>query len=147
MNTTTFKAVKISEKNTPMIEAILANANGAATAHTYTSADEIIKLATLAENKVVGLLGSQKAAAGTLAFSKSGSAVLNAYRHTRTGTVVTLERRSTGWFLTDAVKCILYKEGGYDIKLRLTVEQDTQAIAVLHRQYSYPHGSVAETTH
>ena len=138
MNTTTFKAVKISAENTSKIEAILADVNGKSAAHTYTTANEIINLATLAEEKVVNLLGSQKAAVGTVAFSKSGYAVANAYGNTRTGTVVTLTRRSTGWFLSNAATCILFKDGGYEIKLRLTAEQDFHAIEVLRRQYACP---------
>jgi hypothetical protein len=146
MNTTAIKTVKISAKNASKIEAILADANGKSTAHTYATADKIIQLATLAENKVVDLLGSQKAAVGTVVFSKSGYPVANAYGNSRIGTVVTLKRHSTGWFLTNADRCVLFKEGGYEIKLRLTAEQDTQAIEVLRRQYAYPRVSVTETT-
>lgn len=124
----------------------MVDVNGKSTAHTYTTADEVIKLATLAENKVVDLLGSQKAAFGTVAFSKSGCAVANAYRNTRIGTVVILRRHSTGWFLTNTAQCILFKEGGFEIKLRLTAEQDTQPIEVLRRKYAYPLDLVAETT-
>lgn len=58
------KPIKVCKENAKAIEGALKVVNGTATAHTYTSYDEIQSLAETAENRANNLLGSKKAIIG-----------------------------------------------------------------------------------
>jgi hypothetical protein len=130
------KAVKITDKNADAIVAALAAVNGKATAHAWTYFGEIDYLARVAEKQLLDLIGSQKAAVGAAFRATSGSKVANAYKYTRSGTAVTLERRSTGWFLVHAAEETLYPNTGGDRRLILTQAQDAKAVEVLRSTYT-----------
>ncbi len=129
------KAVKITEKNAAAIVAILASVNGKALSHTFNTFGDIDYLARVAEVRVTDLVGSQKAAVGAEFRATSGSKVANAYKYSRSGTAVTLERRSTGWFLVHAAEQTLYPNTGGDRRLILTQAQDAKAVEVLRSTY------------
>ena len=117
------KEIKITLANTHKIEAVLREINLKSTAHTYTSFDEIEALVEDAESRLTNLLGAKKHFLGARFNATSGYAVGNAYKYSRDATSVTLTRKLTGWFLTDAVSTKVYKEGGKKC-LRLTAAQD-----------------------
>jgi hypothetical protein len=129
------KATRITEQNQSAIVAILAAVNGKSTAHTFTTYSEIEQIAAQAEKQVIDLVGSQKAAVGARLKATSGEKVPNAYKYSRDGTQVTIERRASGWFLVDARHATLYSSGGGASKLTLTAEQDARAIEVLRSKY------------
>ena len=129
------KALNITEKNKSAIEATLKDCNGKATAHSYTEFGEIEYCALQAEEKVVALVGAKDRAVGAVFYSQSGGSVANAYKYSREGTEVRLERRSTGWFLTEVTRKAIYKDGGKDL-LFLTPDQDEAAIAKIRKSYT-----------
>jgi hypothetical protein len=129
------KPIKITEKNSAAIVAALAAVNGKATAHAWTTFGDIDYLARVAEVKLLDLVGSQKAAVGASFRATSGSKVANSYKYSRSGTAVTLERRSTGWFLVHAAEQTLYPNTGGDRRLVLTQAQDAKAVEVLRSTY------------
>lgn len=129
------KPIKINEENSVAIAMALDAVNGKAWNHAFTTYSEIAKIAAQAETRVVGLVGSQKAAVGAVMQAVSGQKVANSYKYTRTGTRVYIERRSTGWFLIDIVSEILYANQGGARVLTLTPAQDAKAIEVLRASY------------
>lgn len=129
------KAIKITDKNSAAICAALAAVNGKATEHTWTTFGDIDYLAKVAERQLVDLVGSEKAAVGARYKATSGNKVAKAYKYTRAGTAIILERRSTGWFLVDAVFVTLYPNTGGARVLTLTPDQDAKAIEVLRSSY------------
>jgi hypothetical protein len=130
------KATRITEQNKDAIVAILAAVNGKSTAHTFTTYNEIEQIAAQAEKQVIDLVGSQKAAVGAVFKVTSGEKVPNAYKYSRDGTQVTIERRSTGWFLVDARHAALYASGGGAGRLTLTAEQDARAVELFRAGYT-----------
>jgi hypothetical protein len=130
------KATRITEQNRAAIVAILASVNGKATAHTWTTFGDIEYLALVAEKQLLDLVGSQKAAVGARFNATSGGKVANAYKYARSGTSVTIERRSTGWFLIEASEATLYADGGGARRLTLTAEQDKRAVELFRAGYS-----------
>lgn len=130
------KATRITEQNAATIIAILATVNGKATAHTFTTYTEIERIAAQAEKQLLDLVGSQKAAVGAVFKASSGEKVPNAYKYTRDGTAVTLERRSTGWFLVAASSVTLYASGGSAGRLTLTAAQDARAVELFRAGYT-----------
>jgi len=138
------KATRIADKNRAAIFHILATVNGRATSHTFTTYHEIEQIAAAAEKQVVDLVGSQKAAVGARLQATSGGKVANAYKYARSGTSVTIERRSTGWFLIDASEATLYADGGGARRLTLTAEQDKRAVELFRAGYSVAPAVVIE---
>jgi len=122
--------------NADLVAAWLAEANGRASRHTFTAWSDIEAEASTAESKL-DKLGIPKAErAGAKLIAQSGSVLPNAYRYTARGTVITLLRRSSGWYLETV--------SGYDLcpkhvpghMLHLTPEQDAKAIEVLRHHYA-----------
>jgi hypothetical protein len=126
--------IKIEKTNAVAIEAALCVVNGRAYDHAYTTAAEIEKIAQESEQKVVCLVGSKKAAVGALVESTSGKEMPNAYRYSRIGTTVTIQRCASGWFLVGVASATLYQAGGR-ARLTLTAEQDSRAVARFRSQY------------
>ncbi len=129
------KALKITEANKTAIEAALKAVNGKAIAHTFTTATEIEWIADHYEQKVIDLVGAKNRATGAKVTYQSGKELPNAYDHTRQVTIVTLERSSTGWFLTSVTKTTGYKSAGKG-HLYLTAQQDASAHEQLRKAYS-----------
>ena len=128
------KEIKITQSNSKKIEAVLREINLRSTAHTYTSFDQIEALVQDAESRLINLLGSKKHFPGAIFDATSGATVPNSYTYSRDATCVTLTRKNTGWFLTDAVSTIIYKQGGKKT-LRLTAAQDTIACEKMRTNY------------
>ena len=130
------KPIRITESNAPAVEAALEAVNGRASTHAFTAYSEIAPLAVAAENAVLTLLDSQRHAVGARYVATSGAPVANRYDFKRRGTIATLERRATGWFLIAAEACDLYTTSGGRRRLLLTPAQDGRAGEVLRRRYS-----------
>ena len=129
------KAIKVTATNAAAIESALAEVNGKATAHAYTTAQEIIDLAERAESQLEGLGIIKSARSGATLISVSGDAVPNSYKYSRTGTRIELQRKSGDWYLIGATQLTIFKSGG-STKMILTKAQDELAIAALRKQYS-----------
>jgi len=122
------KPIKVCEKNAFAIEAALRQANGKAVAHTFTTYAEIAKMAEFAERIAYALLGTKAAAIGAKAIAQSGEKLPNAYKWTPIITSVTLEKKSTGWFLLSA-NSIETHFGGKRVCIFLTPAQKDMAIS------------------
>jgi hypothetical protein len=129
--------IKIVAENAEKIQTALNEANGKANAHTYNKASDVIDSAAYFETQVVGIVGSQKAAVGAIGTDRSGSQLPNKYQNSRIVTLLTMERTSSGWFLTDVQTVTAWKEAGKQV-IKLTAEQDAAAISHLRKQYVYP---------
>jgi hypothetical protein len=126
------KALKIELSNATAIEAELRLVNVRATAHSYTTFGEIKAIADRVESIVYELIGS-KEIVGAVVTSKSAPS----YKCKGVSTVVTLENRSTGWFLT-AIRIDAGADGGKEY-LTLTAEQDALALERLRKNYGKTH--------
>ena len=131
--------MKINIQNASKIQSILALANGRATAHTYSTATEIIALAARAERELLGLL-PKKSAPGATYRSESGGTVASAYEYMRATTTVNMVRRGAGWYLASAVASGAWRTT-HGSRLTLTAEQDAQAVCRWRT-----HGVAANTT-
>jgi len=129
------KEIKITQSNSKKIEAALREINLRSTAHTYTQFVQIEALVEDAETRLVNLLGAKKHFVNARFDATSGFAVGNSYKYSRDATRVTLTRKLTGWFLTDAVSTIIYKHGGKKT-LRLTESQDSIVYKKMRANYS-----------
>ena len=130
------KALKITDSNADALEAALAEVNGRATEHTFTSFAGLESLAHLAEERLAGYGLPLAMRRGARLFATSGERVAKSYRSTRIGTGVTIERRTGAWYLVSAGAVTLYAESGGDRRLSLTAEQDAEAVARLRKQYN-----------
>jgi hypothetical protein len=128
------KEIKITQANAQKIEGALRAANLKSTAHTYTQFVQIEELIVDAESRLINLLVAKKHFPGAVFDATSGASVPNAYKYSRDGTCVTLTRKPTGWFLTDAVSTKIYKDGGKKI-LSLTDAQDAIVYKVVRTNY------------
>jgi hypothetical protein len=128
------KEVKITQSNAQKIEAVLREINLKSTAHTYVRFDQIEALVADAENRLTSLLKAKKHFPSAVFVATSGNAVANSYKYSRDATCVTLTRKPTGWFLTDAVSTLVYKDGGKK-RLRLTEAQDAIVYKVVRTNY------------
>jgi len=129
------KEIKITQSNSKKIEEVLREVNLRSTAHTYTCFDDIEALVVDAESRLINLVGSKKNFVGAMFDAASGAAVPNSYKYSRDATSVTLTRKLTGWFLTDVVSTVIYKDAGKKI-LRLTEDQDAIACEKVRANYS-----------
>ena len=129
------KEIKITQSNSKKIEAVLREINLKSTAHTYVRYDDIENLTADAETRLVNLLGAKKHFVGARFDATSGATVPHSYKYAREATRVTLMCKASGWFLTDAVSTVIYKDAGKKI-LRLTESQDAIACEKLRTNYS-----------
>jgi hypothetical protein len=129
------KALKIELSNTTAIEAELHSVNGKAKAHSYTDFSEIKAIADKFESKVYALLGNKKAMTGAKIISESGSSVAKSYKGKRVSTIVTIERKSSGWFLIAIGTGYLYNDSGKS-ELFLTAAQDVRAVVQFRKNYN-----------
>lgn len=129
------KAIKITADNAAAIEAALSAVNGKATAHTYTTAQEIIELAKRAESTLFNLLDRKADMKGAVMTATSGGSMPNSYKYSRTVTHVKMERRSADWWLVAVEAGSLFPNQHGGIDMTLTKEQDARAIEVLRKQY------------
>lgn len=128
------KPIKVTIDNKAAIEAALHEINGGACRHCYTSAGELISMATGADSMLAGLL-FKKDFAGALWSETSGGKVANSYKYSRKATWVAIERRSTAWYLIAAGSTQVSANGGGAGVLTLTPAQDTAARAKFATQY------------
>ena len=115
--------IKIVVENAAKIEAALLAVNGKTALHAYTTFAEIASQAD--QDKSVMSFGLPKSQlSGTRVVSTSGDRVANAYKYSRTGTRITMERGSSAWYLIGVESANLWSNGGGMDKYILTAEQD-----------------------
>jgi hypothetical protein len=129
------KPIKICKENLAEIVAALAAVNGRATAHAYTSFEDVEGEAEYAEKTIARLVGNKKVMVGAKLLTTSGDSVANAYKNKRQGTALALAYKTTGWHLISASTVTLYKEGGRR-QVMLTKEQSDKAKADFAKQWA-----------
>lgn len=128
--------LKINEITREAITAALLTANGKATAHTFTSASEIIAVARDAEAQLVALNLNKADRAGVTALSRSGGSVPNAYDYARIVTRVTLVRGGSDWFLTEVEAFETHDKKQGITQITLTAEQAAAVVAKFRARFS-----------
>lgn len=120
------KPIKIVRENAAKIQSLLADANGRATSHAYTTYSEVEAVALYSEIKLDKAGLPKKQRTGVLASSTSGGVVTNAYSKkssTRAATKLVLERRATCWYLIDVQRTEVYQKGGGPVRVVMSPEQ------------------------
>lgn len=122
------------------IERALRRVNGAAEAHTYTSYDEVARIADWAEAELESLGLPKNMRAGAAVWARSGAKMPNSYRHQRIVTHVRLMRGRSDWCLMDAYAGSAYSEAGRTT-LYLNMAQDQRAVEEMRKRYIVKEGS------
>jgi hypothetical protein len=132
------KAIKIVPENATAIETALQAVNGNAYTHTYVTYKDVESVALKGARRLDAMDLPKKARIGAAVTSTSGEEVARAYCRkgfSRVATRITVECRPTGWFLTNVEKAEIYQlAGGWS--LRLTAEQDAEAVRRLRQRYT-----------
>ena len=132
------KPIKIAAQNSQQIVECLKSVNGRAHDHAYTDSSEIEYLADKAEAELERLGLPKTFRAGAIYRETSGNRVSNSYARKcffRAATSVTLERRSTGWFLANVQRVDVGQQGCGEGRLSLTTAQSAEALVRFIRQY------------
>jgi hypothetical protein len=135
------KSIKITTENLVPIQIALNAANGNSKAHTLCRSAEVLDVADDAERRLTALVGVKKYMAGGKATYRSGEALPNAYKYPRHTTRLSLERRPSGWYLTDVVTFSEWRSAG-GLSLSLTREQDEIVIKKARSNYGIQGGAV-----
>ncbi len=128
--------MRINLKDTDAVRAALAAVNGKAERHAYTLPSEIAAVADDAERQLARLDVPKAARKGARYVSQSGHGLPKAYKYRATGTVATLERGASAWFLVDVAACDIWPGKAPITRLTLTPEQDAAAVAALRKSYA-----------
>ncbi|MFZ4536880.1 hypothetical protein [Propionivibrio sp.] len=127
--------IKIDIKNVTAIQAVLNQANGRSTAHTFTSAAEIIERAANAEQQLASLGLIKSLRAGATATASSGGSLPNAYKYQRIVGAVTLVRGSSAWFLVSATTGDSWCKKAGETRIALTSSQDAAVTEIFRSGY------------
>jgi hypothetical protein len=129
------KPIKINVENSPAIAAALKAVNGKATTHTFTTGGAVHAIADLAEANLDRLNLPKSHRVGAVFVQQSGEVLPARYNNRAITTNIRIERKSSGWVLTDISPSGLYPRSNPDRMLILTEAQDAKAIEVLRRAY------------
>jgi hypothetical protein len=135
------KSIKITTENLVPIQIALNAANGNSKAHTLCRSADVLDVAEDAEKRLTGLVGSKKHMVGGKATYRSGEALPNAYKYPRHTTRLSLERRPSGWYLTEVIAFSEWRSAG-GLSLSLTQEQDEIVIKKARSNYGIQGGAV-----
>jgi hypothetical protein len=127
--------IKIDIKNITAIQAVLNQANGRSTAHTFTAAAEIIEAADNAERQLANLGLTKSLRAGATALATSGSGVPHAYKYQRIVCTVRLLRGSSAWFMASATTCNTWCSKAGETRVALTPSQDAAVTQLFRNSY------------
>jgi len=117
------------------VKTALASVNGKSKEHTFTDYLQISSVVQDAESGLEKLGILKKDAIGAKFTAHSGKTVTHSYKYSRIGTVIHLERKSSGWHLTSIKTYNLYQKPPHN-KFILTEKQDACAIASLRQKYN-----------
>jgi hypothetical protein len=113
------KPIKVTKENEAAIESALAAINGRASAFAITGYWEVWKVADAAESHLSALPKAERV--GAVAVHVPDGPAAKAYKYRAASTRLSLERRATGWFLTEIERTEVYPgTSGY---LRLSITQ------------------------
>ena len=113
--------IKINEKNAQKIHTALDYINGRRTAFTIRSSSEIEYIAQNAEERLYVLPIKERT--GAIVFYTPQGPWANAYGYSAHSTRIKIERKPTGWFLTDVKEATVYPKQKKQIDIYLTQVQ------------------------
>jgi hypothetical protein len=128
------KPIKLNAANADKINAILAGVNGPAVGHVYRSYEDFRDRAERKILAVKDLVGGEKHTVGIKISIESGVPVSKSYKHTRIGTRIAIERKSSGWFVTAISRCDIWPSGGPSMIIMTPAHHD-RAVNVLKSGY------------
>jgi len=129
------KPIRITADNRPAIKAALDAANGLARTHTCLHASYVEDAASDAEAKLHALGITKSRRQGAAYRVISGDVLPNAYKYSVIRTRFRIERRASGWFLTDVTAVECYPRAEVGGMLFLTPDQDAEAVSTLRARY------------
>lgn len=121
------KPIKIVPENQAAIRDALKAINGRAEQHTFTSYGEIEACAEEGERQLRSFGVTKANCAGARFIAESGSKLPNKYNHKAIGTRITLERRSSLWYLAEIHSYDLWPNHSPKRRLQVTQEQADEA--------------------
>lgn len=107
------KKITIKIENKDIIEKLLANINGNALTHTYTTYEEITNIIKKVEENILVKMLTKKDRIGLIVVSESGEKVAKSYKYKRINTQVFIELGSKYWVITNIQASNCYIPGGY----------------------------------
>ena len=115
------KAIKITKANQDRIEAELRAVNGRATSFTVRELHELGLVEQRAEDRLTAL--PKKDWVGVQAIYEPAGPSAKSYKYAALSTRVTIERRKSGWFLTDVKKAEVRPQEREMLALNITQAQ------------------------
>jgi hypothetical protein len=112
--------IKIDLKNNSALNAALDAVNGKAAAFTVRCALELTRIAAAAERRLEALPKDQRK--GAVANYRPAGPSASGYKYAAKSTRVTIERGSSGWFLTAAVSVDVYPKRPESMEITITAE-------------------------
>lgn len=139
------KPIKVSSANHSNIQRELDRVNGRAT-NSVMSSSQVSIHAAKAESSLLELVGLKKYACGAKITAHSGQPVARSYDYRRVATRIKLERRSSGWWITDISRITLNTYQGGETAIFLTPVQDQLAISLLRARYCISKPAISRET-
>jgi len=115
------KPIKITKDNHAAIEATLGAVNGRASSFAITGYWQVQKVADAAESRLETLPKAERV--GAMAAHVPDGPAAKAYKYSAASTRLTLERRATGWFLTEIARTEVYPGTSGYLQLSITQAQ------------------------
>lgn len=115
------KPIKITAQNAAKIEDALKEVNGKATSFALTSFYDVFDISGMADDKLGHLPKKEKK--GTEVFYTPCGPYASAYKYGAKSTSIKMERRATGWFLTDVKEVTVYPGQNAKLTIKVTDEQ------------------------
>lgn len=129
------KPIKIIAENATIIESILHEINGKATAHTYITYENIYSIMLRFNKKLNELRLPDALKQGAKLISISGEKIPNAYKYPRTATQITIEHKSKSYYFTDIQLIKIWQHAGKEA-IYVSKEQHRHATKALFSQYN-----------
>jgi hypothetical protein len=115
------KPIRISPENGEKIIAALAAVNGRAQSFTVQNYSEVDRIMCRMEARLAPLPKADRAGA-TATYTPAGPSA-NAYKYAAKSTLLRMERRATGWFLTGIEPTEVYPRAGERISVTISEAQ------------------------
>lgn len=135
------KPIKIHKDNADKIEAALKEVNRRAHSFAVTSYGSVWDFADDAETKLAVSQLPKKDRPGAIARCHPAGPSANAYKYGAKSTIVVMERRATGWFLTDVCETTVWPREKERIGVTITAKQRDMIYAPISQRLFHPGGT------
>lgn len=127
--------IKICENNKHSINQILGSVNGQAIEHAFATFEDIQEVVKTVEALALQKVALRKNLPGTKATITSGLKRPKFCAYRRLATCVTIEHRTSGWYLARVRQAFIYANGGGQARLSFSSKQDEVAVALFRSGY------------